>query len=121
VVLGIVLISWSSSLSIINIIVMKVLPLFLCLLTSSFLFWGCSGDSEVDAYLDSYEEAVEEFESMSQKGSLSASDIEKMNTKNADFLEKANELQSGSDWSVGQFARYQELTNRFSEALSNMN
>ena len=100
---------------------MKVLPLFLCLLTSSFLFWGCSGDSEVDAYLDSYEEAVEECESMAQKGNLSASDLEKLNARSTEFAEKASKLQTDSDWSVGQFARYQELTNRFSEALSNMN
>ena len=100
---------------------MKPLTLILCILTFSCFMFGCSGDSEVDAYLDSYEEAVEEFESMSQKGSLSASDIEKMNTKNADFLDKANELQTDSDWSVDQFSRYQELTNRFSAAISNMN
>jgi len=75
----------------------------------------------VDDYLDSYEEAVEEFESMSKKGKLSVSDIQKMNTKNADFAEKASKLQTGSDWSASQFSRYQDLTNRFSEAISNMN
>jgi len=100
---------------------MKVLPLFLCILTSSCLIWGCSGDSEVDAYLDSYEEAVEECESMAQKGNLSASDLEKLNARSAEFAEKASKLQTDSDWSVDQFARYTELTNRFSEALTNMN
>jgi hypothetical protein len=100
---------------------MKVLPFFLCILTSSCLLWGCSGDSEVDVYLDSYEEAIEEFESMFEKGKLSVSDIQKMNSKNADFAKKASKLRTGSDWSTGQFSRYQELTNRFSEALLNMN
>ena len=120
-VLDIIQIELYSSLFNINIPNMKALPFFLCILTSSFLLWGCSGDSEVDDYLDSYEEAVEEFESMSKKGKLSVSDIQEMNTKNADFAEKASKLQTGSDWSPSQFSRYQDLTNRFSEAISNMN
>lgn len=99
---------------------MKTFPIILSLLTSLILLWGCSGDSEVDAYLDSYEEVVEECESMAQKGEISVSDLERLNAKSTEFAEKASESQAGSDWSVGQFARYQELTTRFSTALSNM-
>ena len=101
--------------------IMKTSSIILSLFTSLILLWGCSGDSEVDAYLDSYEEVVEECESMAQKGEISESDLERLTARSTEFAEKASESQSGSDWSVGQFARYQELTTRFSTALSNMN
>ena len=100
---------------------MKVLPLFLCILTSSFFFWGCSGDSEVDALLDSYEEMIEEIERISGKGDASLDDMQSFNEKLTDFSKKLEASQSDSEWSMGQFTRYAQLMSRHSSAVSNMN
>ena len=87
------------------------------LLILTFALLACSGGSpKVDSFLDSYENVIEGFEDMAEKGSISIQDMNKMNTKNIAMASEGTKLQS-EEWTDAQRKQYLELTNRFSKAM----
>ncbi len=86
-----------------------------------FLLVACGGgSSKVDEFLDSYESSIEGFEDMANKGSVSLSDINKMNQNSLELTEQVNDLKVAEEWTDSQTSRYLKLTSRFSEAMTEM-
>jgi len=86
-----------------------------------FLLVACGGgSSKVDEFLDSYESSIEGFEDMANKGSVSLSDINKMNQNSLELTEQVNDLKEAEEWTDSQTSRYLKLTSRFSEAMTEM-
>ena len=89
--------------------------LLLLVLTLALLACG-GGSTQVDSFIDSYENVIEGFEDMAGKGSISIQDISKMNAKNMAMANEGATLQS-EEWTDAQRKQYLELTNRFSKAM----
>ena len=90
----------------------------------AFLFLtSCSASNSVDAFLDSYEKAVVNWENTVTDEKFANGDTASMlsfiNKANVANLEMANEAESLQEveWSTGQQMRYMSLTNRFSQAM----
>ena len=91
--------------------------IFLTCLTS------CTGSNSVDAFLDSYEEAIVNYESKAADENFANGDIASIlnfvneaNVANLKMANKADGLQE-AEWSTKQQMRFMSLGMRFSQAM----
>jgi hypothetical protein len=83
-------------------------------------FLACSSKSEVDNFLDKYEDAVVNWEKLADSDRITIDDISAMSKDNIELSSAGEKLKSGSEWTDSQKKRYIDLTTRFSKAMMKM-
>lgn len=79
---------------------------------------ACSGGNpKVNAFLDTYEDAVEKWEKQASSGStFTINDINEMNSSNMELSSKASALEN-EEWSEAQKKKHMELSVRLQQAI----
>lgn len=73
---------------------------------------------DIDKFLKSYESFVIEAEKAAKKNDISS--IMTLTVKAADFAEKSEKLNTSSSWTASDLKKYNELTLRYTNAMSKM-
>lgn len=74
--------------------------------------------SDIDKFLKSYEAFVVEAEKAAQKNDLMS--LMNLSAKAAEFAEEVDKLDTSSEWTAADLKKYNDLTVRYTNALSKM-